>query len=102
MALPNYKEIIDLVKVGSTIEAQEKIMQLRQSALDLQEENIELRNKITDLEAKLREAESADGDLCPRCRKRTYYVESSEPDRIFGDLGAPTAKLVGASAAVRL
>jgi hypothetical protein len=39
MPLPSYKDIIELVKTGATIEAQEKIMELRQSALDGQEEN---------------------------------------------------------------
>lgn len=37
---PNYKDIIELIKKGSTIEAQEKIMELREGALALQEENI--------------------------------------------------------------
>ena len=48
--LPNYKDIVDLIKKGSTIEAQEKIMELREGALGLQEENLELKAKIKDLE----------------------------------------------------
>ncbi len=51
--LPNYKDIVDLIKKGSTVEAQEKIMELREGALALQEENIKLKETIKDLEAKL-------------------------------------------------
>ncbi|MDX1442842.1 MAG: hypothetical protein R3270_03575 [Gammaproteobacteria bacterium] len=54
MALPGYKEIIELVKAGATIDAQEKIMELRQAALDQQEENIRLRQQMQTLEAQLK------------------------------------------------
>ena len=53
MSLPSYKDIIELIKAGATIEAQEKIMELRQSALEIQEENIKLRNRIIELEARV-------------------------------------------------
>ena len=53
MVLPRYKEITDLIKKGATIEAQEKIMELREAALALEEENIELKNKVKELEDKL-------------------------------------------------
>lgn len=87
MALPNYKDIIELVKTGATIEAQEKIMELRQSAMDAQEENIGLRQRVIDLEERVRELEGSDGEPCPRCGKRTWIVEDSKPDRQFGRLG---------------
>ncbi|WP_155996753.1 hypothetical protein [Thioalkalivibrio sp. ALMg11] len=51
--LPNYSEIIELLKKGATIEAQEKVMALREGALELQEQNISLRERIRDLEARL-------------------------------------------------
>jgi len=51
--LPNYKDIVELLKKGSTIEAQEKIMELREGALSLQEENIKLKEKIKELESEL-------------------------------------------------
>lgn len=51
--LPNYREIIDLIKKGSTIEAQEKIMELREGAIELQEANIELRQRVRELEQRL-------------------------------------------------
>jgi len=52
--LPRYKDIVELLKKGSTIEAQEQIMSLREGALELQEENHELKNKIRELELKLK------------------------------------------------
>lgn len=51
--LPSYKDIIELLKKGSSIEAQEKIMELREGAIALQEENIELRQKVKALEEQL-------------------------------------------------
>tara|TARA_Y100000052_G_scaffold26211_1_gene30791 strand:+ start:2001 stop:2441 length:441 start_codon:yes stop_codon:yes gene_type:complete len=55
--LPKYKDIIDLMKKGSTIEAQEQIMSLREGALELQEENQELKAKIKLLEEELKSIE---------------------------------------------
>jgi hypothetical protein len=52
--LPNYKDIVDLLKKGSTIEAQEKIMELREGALALQEENLNLKGRIQELETDLK------------------------------------------------
>ncbi len=92
MGLPNYKDIIELIKAGATIEAQERIMELRQAALDLQEENIQLRNQVAELDSRVKELERVDGEPCPRCRKRTWIVESSEPDPMFGDLGGSRRK----------
>lgn len=51
--LPNYKDIIDLIKKGANVEAQEKILELREGAIDLQEENIVLRERVKELEAAL-------------------------------------------------
>lgn len=87
MALPRYKDIVDLLKKGATIEAQEKIMELREATLDLQEENISLKNQILELQGKVRKLESFEGEPCPKCRKPTWKVESSAPDPQFGDLG---------------
>ena len=87
MALPSYKDIVELLKAGATIEAQEKIMELRQAALTIQEDNIQLRNRVLELEARIKELEGADGEPCPRCRKKSWIVEKSEPDPRFGRLG---------------
>jgi len=87
MALPNYKDIIDLLKKGATIEAQEKIMELREAALGLQEENINLKTQVFELQEKVRKLESFEGETCPKCRKPAWIVESSKPDSQFGAVG---------------
>jgi len=87
MALPSYKDIVDLLKKGATIEAQEKIMELRESALELQEENINLKNQVLELQERARKLEAFEGEPCPKCRKPAWVVESSKPDRQFGRLG---------------
>ena len=55
--LPRYKDIVELLKKGSTLEAQEQIMSLREGALELQEENQELKSRVRELEAKLQAAD---------------------------------------------
>lgn len=54
MTLPTYKDIVDLLKKGATVEAQEQIMALREGSLILQEENVGLREKVKILEESLR------------------------------------------------
>lgn len=54
MALPSYKDIVELMKKGATVEAQEKIMVLREGAIELQEENLGLRERVKALEEALR------------------------------------------------
>ena len=87
MPLPGYKEIIELVKTGATIEAQERIMELRQAALDVREENVQLRERVIGLERRVAELESAPGNPCPRCGKRTWAVKTSDPDPDFYEVG---------------
>ena len=80
--LPKYKDIMDLIKKGSTLEAQEKIIELREAALELQEENINLKEEINNLKQKLLEEKTfnfdgdvywyeiddkKDGPFCPTC-----------------------------------
>jgi hypothetical protein len=48
--LPSAKDIFELIKKGATLEAQEKIMELREMCITLQEENHNLRRRITELE----------------------------------------------------
>lgn len=73
--LPNYKDIVDLIKKGSNVEAQEKIMELREGALELQEQNIALTEQVAQLEAALQ----LQGEMI---FKRTVYwreCEGAEP-----------------------
>lgn len=44
------------------------------------DENAELKNR-------LRALDDAEGDQCPKCRKRGWRLDSSKPDPVFGDLG---------------
>jgi hypothetical protein len=86
MTLPAYKDIIELIKKGATVEAQEKIMELRETALGLQEENFSFREQIRTLEDELKlkqqlkfektkywliDGQVKDGPFCQRC----YDVE---------------------------
>ncbi|RLL52305.1 hypothetical protein D8Y20_07265 [Mariprofundus sp. EBB-1] len=48
--IPKYKDIVDLIKKGSNVEAQEKIMELREAVMEFQDENLELRKKIKAIE----------------------------------------------------
>jgi len=55
--LPRYKDIVELMKKGSTLEAQEQIMSLREGALELQEENQDLKARIALFETQLKSKE---------------------------------------------
>ncbi len=39
------------------------------------------------LSERVRELEHADGEPCPKCRKRTWELQGSHPDRLFGVAG---------------
>lgn len=52
--LPKYSEIVDLMKKGANLEAQEKIMELRKYALELKEENNQLKVKLNEKEELLK------------------------------------------------
>ena len=82
MALPSYKDIVELLKKGATVEAQEQIMALREGALQLQEDNFGLREKVKNLEESLRvkeqlifdgssywlgDGKKSDGPFCQHC-----------------------------------
>jgi len=82
MPLPRYKDIVELIKKGSTLEAQEKILELREAALELQEENLALREELTKIKERLARSEALtfdgsvywlvsddkkEGPFCPKC-----------------------------------
>ncbi|EOX4815521.1 hypothetical protein [Vibrio parahaemolyticus] len=82
MAIPRYKDIVELVKKGSTVEAQEKIMELREAAIELQEENLALREELAKLRAEMKRKQELvfrngvyylpngdheDGPFCSKC-----------------------------------
>lgn len=76
MAIPNYQDIVALIKKGSTIEAQEKIMQLREAALEFQNENLALKNTVREL----KEAQSLRDGLEWH---KPYYASKQKPDEKF-------------------
>jgi hypothetical protein len=75
--IPGYKEIVELIKKGSNLEAQEKIMQLREAVLALQEENHILKSKIAELEKKLEISRNLDFD------GSVYWLEGKEKEGPF-------------------
>lgn len=98
--LPSYKELAELLKDGFTPEAQERIMELRQTMLAIQEENFRLRERIRQLEAGAgpkreliydkgvywaMEAGTRQGPFCPACQDkggklvRLHYAHTGTP-----------------------
>jgi hypothetical protein len=57
-----------------------ELAEVKMKMAGLMNENLELQNKIKQLE-------SVEGDPCPKCRKRGWQIEKSEPDEVFGELG---------------
>lgn len=92
------KEAVDLLKKGLNIDAQEKIMSLREGLLEVQEENLTLREKVKTLESQLSLSNdylfvedvywknchtSRIGPFCPACmddRKKAIRIHSVDPD----------------------
>src|SRR5437870_5116781 len=74
--LPSYNQIVDLIKKGATIEAQERIMELRGAAVDLQGENLRLTQELRDANGKIAQLEEK---LAERTKLRheppVYYRE---------------------------
>ena len=82
--LPTYKDIWELIKKGSNLEAQEKIIELREACLLLQEESTGLKKQNEKLESALDFKKKltfkapfyfADGDetpYCPRCWEKDH------------------------------
>ncbi|MDD3180920.1 MAG: hypothetical protein PHQ04_11310 [Opitutaceae bacterium] len=53
-SLRGYREIVDLLKKGMTIEVQEKIMELREACVTLEDENHLLKKEVKSLDDALR------------------------------------------------
>jgi len=78
------KDISDRIKdvelKGTIADLSLELAELKTRLADVITENVALREKVKALE-------TAEGDPCPKCHKRGWSIESSEPDRLFGDLG---------------
>jgi hypothetical protein len=57
------------------------LLDTKSAVLRVQEENLGLKARIRELES------SSDPDPCPKCRKRGWQLERSEPDFTFNDTG---------------
>jgi hypothetical protein len=77
--LPSYSQIVDLVKKGATLEAQEQIMKLREGALALQEENVTLTQEVQTLRNKCKALEEEVGfQKALEFKSPLYYVKGDE------------------------
>jgi len=74
---PSFQDILKLIKAGSTIEAQEKIMQLRIEVMGIQEENLALKSEVQELKAKIVLLESAKKEK-PKIQWGCYIFEGDE------------------------
>ncbi|BBE52072.1 hypothetical protein OYT1_ch2560 [Ferriphaselus amnicola] len=116
--IPNYKDIVDLLKKGATVEAQEKIMELREGVLELQEENAFLKSQISELREQIKikshldfadgvywlweEDEAGDplikiGPFCQRCyddENKLVRLQSKTIPHVdvYGDTRSPDVK----------
>jgi hypothetical protein len=70
---------------GRVAEVYDYIADSKEALLNAQEEISNLQAEVRELNVKL--AQTVDADPCPRCRRKGWHVESSEPDATFGDLG---------------
>lgn len=76
MAIPNYQDIVTLLKKGLTIEAQEKIMELREAALEYQNENLALKSVVKELKDTLALRDSLEWQM-------PYYIKKDNPSEKF-------------------
>jgi hypothetical protein len=79
ISLPDYKTIVELIKKGATIEAQEMIMSLREAAVDLKEENVALREKVKELEEALKVSGELSWDGRAYWRRQTNTDQKDGP-----------------------
>jgi hypothetical protein len=57
-----------------------ELAEIKTQLADVTQENSQLKFKILQLE-------STEGERCPKCLKRGWRLDSSNPDRIFGEVG---------------
>lgn len=87
MGAPSFQDVIKLIKAGATLEAQEKIVELRESMMNLQEDNLALRAEVQDLKEQLAELSQTSLPNCPRCGKPAFSLKQSEEDAFMGAAG---------------
>ena len=83
--LETMQAVTKLAKAGMTLELQEKIVELREQVIVMKEDNLALREECASLRQELERYTK--GELCPKCRKPSWTLESSRPHPVFGDAG---------------
>ncbi len=78
----------DVYEVGEKL----KNMELKKLAAELKLEVLAAQTEIAQLKLEVEElkrtaASESGGERCPRCSKRSFALQRSEPDEIFGVLG---------------
>ncbi|HLG15399.1 MAG TPA: hypothetical protein VJH03_12985 [Blastocatellia bacterium] len=79
-----------LKKISENIKDAELKNLLADLSLELAEAKMRMANLLDEnanLHNKIRELESAEGEPCPKCRKRTWEIEKTRKDGDFGDIG---------------
>ena len=74
-------------KSSKDVSLKENINKFFDSMLDLKAAVLRVAEENAELKAKILELETAEGEPCPKCRKRGYQLESSARDRVFGEVG---------------
>lgn len=80
-----------LKEISKNIENAEFKNLLADLCLELADAKIKIAGLLSEnaeLKEELHALTSADGELCPKCRNRTFELISSKPHAIFGDAGA--------------
>jgi len=92
--LPALTTAITLANKLKAISDSLKNTELREVIVDLRSELVSMKEGMLDLTAEnnrlkrdLAALSNAEGDPCPRCKKRTYHLEKSEEHPLFGELG---------------
>ena len=83
--LDTMQTVTKLAKSGMTLELQEKVVELREQVLELKEENLRLREECLKIRQELETYTK--GDLCPKCKKPAWNLDSSHPHPTFGQMG---------------
>jgi len=87
MNVPSFQDLLKLIKAGATLEAQEKIVELREAMMNLQEENLALRAEVQSLKEQLSELLESSLPNCPRCGKPAFSLKESKEDALMGAAG---------------
>lgn len=102
--LPALDTAIGLVKklkeVGNKLKHSELMNLVGDLSLELANMKIGMSDLIEEndgLKRRLASIENADGDPCPSCKQRTFSVQSSEQDKVYGFMGKMRWKYLCAS-----